>query len=145
MGIECSRSGVVHTHAGSDTHLLAGLFGFLGNRLEHVLVIVHADGAIISLRTGSKGSSGSRRVGDRICGRESGSHTGNRKSSKQQRLYTDTPFLFGKIHLGSVHLVYSHPISDEIKYILCLLGIHCTRQQHKEQHIHQSFHKSIHY
>ena len=46
-------------------------------------------------------------------------------------------FLFGQIHLRTVHLVHTHSITDEIKHVLRLLGIgHAAGQQYKEQHIH---------
>ena len=43
-------------------------------------------------------------IGDGMGGREGSRHAGNRERSEQQRLYTDAPFLFGQIHLRTVHL-----------------------------------------
>ena len=137
MGIECGGSSMVYTDAGSYPNFLTGLFGSLGHTLKHTLVIVHTNGAVVGLCTGSQGCSGSRRVSHRVGGRKGSCHAGNRERSEQQRLYTDAPFLFGQIHFRTVHLVHTHSITDEIKHVLRLLGIgHAAGQQYKEQHIH---------
>ena len=133
MCIESSRSSMVHTDTGSYTNFLSGFLCSLGNSLNHILLVIHTDSTVIRLHSGSQSSSGSRRVRYRVGCRESCGNTHSRELSKQQRCHTNASFLFSQIHFRTVHLVHSHSITDEIKYILCLLGIRHTCQQDKEQ------------
>ena len=114
---------MVHTDTGSYTDFLPSFLSFFGNRLNHILLVVHTDGTIIRLHSGSQCSSGSGRVRNRISGRESSGNTYSRKLSEQQRRHANASFLFSQVHFRTVHLVYSHSITDEIEYILCLLRI----------------------
>lgn len=72
--------------------------------------------------SGGKSCPRSRRISNRIGSRKCCSKTRNGKCSKQQWFYSNTAFLLRKIHFRTIHLIYSHSITNKIEYIFCLLS-----------------------
>lgn len=81
--------------------------------------------------SGGKSCPRSRRISNRIGSRKCCSKTRNGKCSKQQWFYSNTAFLLRKIHFRTIHLIYSHSITNKIEYIFCLLSISQTKQNSK--------------
>ena len=140
MCVESSRSSMIDTDTGSNSHPFTGFLCFLGNCLQRILLIIHPNGTIISLFAGGKSSSRSRRISHGISGRESSSHCPHRELCKKQRLYTNAALLdFGTIHFRTIHLIDTHSITNEIENIFCLsIGYNCHTDKKKE--IKKSFH-----
>ena len=140
MCVESSRSSMIDTDTGSNSHPFTGFLCFLGNCLQRILLIIHPNGTIISLFAGGKSSSRSRRISHGISGRERSSHCPHRELCKKQRLYTNAALLdFGTIHFRTIHLIDTHSITNEIENIFCLsIGYNCHTDKKKE--IKKSFH-----
>ena len=135
---------MVHTDTGSDAHFPAGFLRSFGNGAQDVFVIIHTDSTVIGFLSGSKCRSRRRRIGHRIGSGKGRCHRTRRKCGEQKRLYSNTPFLFSQIHLSTIHLVYPHSISNEIKYILCLLRPNCTYQKYDQQYSYMSSYNLFH-
>ena len=124
---------MINTDRSSDTDFLTGFLRLFSYSLNRILIFPHRNSVIIGFLSCSQRSTCGGRIGHGISCRESSRHRGNRKLSKQQRLNTDTSVpKFRLIHLRTIHLVDSHPISNEIEYILCLTVGH-NGNKNKEQ------------
>ena len=129
MSIKHSRSCMVHADTCCYAHFPTGPFRLFSNSLKDIPFIIHTNSSIICFFSGGKSCPRSRRISNRIGSRKCCSKTRNGKCSKQQWFYSNTAFLLRKIHFRTIHLIYSHSITNKIEYIFCLLSISQTKQK----------------
>ena len=105
---------MVYTDAGSYPNFLTGLFGSLGHTLKHTLVIVHTNGTVVGLCTGSRAVPAAEESVTELVAEKVVAMLATGKEVNSKGFTPMRPSCSGQIHLRTVHLVHTHSITDEI-------------------------------